>query len=792
MKISTSWIKEYTDLPNNKKDLYNLLDKFAQQCIDIDQIIEYGEGLDDIFVSKIKKIINHPNAEKLKIVEAEIDNENLQIVTGAPNIYVGMICPLIKSGGKLPNGMIIEKKSLRGIDSNGMLCSEKELGIGNDHTGIMDLGEYYSKHIGEKISKIFSDTIIEIDNKIISNRPDLFSHRGIAREFFALTKTKIYFDKEDKLDINIDKNFKVSILDKDFCTRYLGIIIKNVEIKESPVWLSQKLNRVGVNSINNIVDATNYIMLDIGQPLHAFDLDKIGGDKSEIIVRKAKSDEIIETLDSKRRILTEENYVIANNNRAIGIAGIMGGKDSEVDDNTKNIFLESATFDPIKTRKSSKSVKIKTDASIRYEKNLSQKFAYEGILKAISLIKDVSCGEEGSNLIDIISKKEKLNNEISLDIKKVKQILGIDIDKKEILEILKNLNMEVSVKSDILNILPPQERKDIKEDVDIIEEIGRIYGYNNIPVRLPVYESSEIIPNPLYEIEKKLRTIVAASGGYEIKTYSFINEYLLKQSNYELGNSIKIINPISDEFTHLRQTLVPSMLKTVNLNAKNYDYFRLFEIANTYFKTKEELPDEKLNLCISIYSKNKEIGTFFELKNIIDNIKEYLNLSEDFNYVKESNSEEAIKTQSASIYLSDTLIGNITNVHPQIKDNFNIIGNLSICNLNIDLLLKYINKNRLYKAISQYQEITEDLNVVYNKKFYNSSQILSLINDDNIREKYIIDIYEGKPLKENEISLTVRLKFQNFERTFRSEEIKDKMANIKETICKNNKGIYFR
>ncbi len=790
MKISINRLKKYTKIPKDKKELGILLDKFAIQSVDIDNIIHYGKNLSDIYIGKITKIEKHPNADKLQIVNVTIKEKSLVIVTGASNIYIGMICPVILDEGILPNGTKIKSSELRGVMSNGMLCSEKELELSDDHEGIMDLGDEYKDRIGEKLSKYISDTIIDIDNKVISNRTDLFSHIGIAREFAAIQKEDFKNISLNPIKNPIEDNIQIT-LDDEFCTRYIAIIIKDIKIGKSPVWLKEELRKIGIKSINNIVDITNYVMTEIGQPLHAFDLDKISDGKNpHIIVRKAKNGEIIKTLDSKERKLNENNYLIANEEKGLGIAGVMGGEDSEIDNNTKSILLESAIFNPILIRKSSKQVNLRTEASLRYEKGIPEHFALQGILLAIDMIQNLNYGKIDSNITDI-QRASNTNIKISLSEERIYKILGIKISTENIIDILKRLDFKVSSENNLLQIDIPPQRKDIKEDVDIIEEIGRIYGYDKIPEENPIYESSKIKRNIIYDTELEIKKILVSQSSYEIKTYSFISKDLARKSNIDITNAIKIINPLSEDFTHLRETLVPSMLNTVALNTKNSDNFSLFEIANVYLRSEEELPKEDLFLCVSKYSKNKKNDTFFEIKGIFTNLCEYLNINESITFKKGTSKKYGVQKQSAEIIINDNKIGDIINIHPEVKENFNINGNLSILLININEIIPYISDKFIYIKYSKYPEIVEDINITYNKNLV-LDDILVHIKDPALKSFNIIDIYEGKPLKEDQISITIKLIFQNFEGTFKSEEIKNKISSIKNTLKNEFKNIDFR
>ncbi len=792
MKISLSWISKYTKIPNTIKEKYDLADKFARQIADIDEITHYGEHTKDIVVGKIMKIQNHNNADKLKITHIDIgEKEYIQIVTGATNIYEGMHVPVAKIGVTLPNGLTIEKRDLRGIPSYGMLCSEKELMLSNDHEGIMDLGDIKDIKVGEYLLTYLEDLILDIDNKVISNRGDLFSHEGIAREIAALQKTEYIKPEIKKIKIESEKNIDVKIESKNFCFRYTGIIIKNVKIKESPLKIKRALERLGVQSINNIVDITNYIMFDIGQPLHAFDLDKIGGEGTTIFVRQAMGGEKIKTLDQKERILSQDNYLIATKDKPIAIAGVMGGYDSRVDENTKNILIESATFNPKLIRKSSKGINLRTDASLRYEKRVDPNKTKRALIEAIKMIQNDNAGEIASDIVDVITIKDITKRDtLSFSFDRVEKVIGIKIEKKVVRDILERLNFEVKISKDnIISVKIPTERDDIKEDVDLIEDIGRIYGYDKIPLKNPVYE---IIPRKediLYKTKQSIKTIISACGGYEIKTYSFINEDLLKKAMLDNISKIKIINPNSEDYTTLRSSLIPSILKTVSTNQKNADSFILYEIANVYKESKgEELPREEYELVITAYNKKSE--TFFSVKNIIEVIKEYLPLKGEISY-QDFLKMPYLKNKSAKIYFNEDYFGDIGNIHPEIRENFNINGNITISRIPVNNIIKYLELFPKIKPISKYPEIKIDLNITIDNSV-SSKSIIESIYDENLRSKNIVDVYKGKPLEENQTGLTIRLVFENFEGTFKTEDIHSKINKIKESINKKYPNVLFR
>ena len=787
MKISLSLINKYTDIPKDKTGQDNLISNFAKQVVDVDEINKVGNNLDQILIGRIEKIEKHSNADNLNIVYVNIGKEQVKIITGSPNIYMHMIVPVIKSGNILPSGIKIEAKSLRGEMSDGMLCSGKELNISEDNSGILDLGDEFKDKIGHSLSEFLEDIILDIDNKVMGNRGDLFSHMGLGREFAAIQKKKYKLESFKQIQNNYNHDIKVQIDDPKFCRRYTGVIIKNVKVARSPFWLEHILTKVGINPVNNIVDITNYIMILLGQPLHAFDLDKIGGENSKIIVRKAQKGEKITTLDGKERALSLQNFIIATEDGPIGIAGVMGGKESEIDENTKNILIESANFDPILTRKNGKTVNLRSDALLRYEKGIPLNITKNALIKAIDLILELTKGEIFSNIIDINYPMEKLEN-IRFQKDRIEKILGIKIDDIEIIDILNRLNLKSEIKNNYISVKIPDERTDIKEDVDIIEEIGRIYGYDNIPLVVnPIYENAKSINDPIFDVKYELKKIISALGGYEIKTYSFINEKLLKDTKLENNHVIKIINPISEEYDILRPSLIPSILKNISYNQNHFDWVFVYEIANIYEDINEELPREIPYLTIGILNRDKKNLSYFKIKSVLSTINGYLNIKSAFKYSNEKDIPY-IKNKSSDIYIDNKRVGEFGEIDPEIKENFNIYGSLAIANINIMDLIPSIKSDKSINNVSIYPEVKEDINIVYNKKYLESQDILNHIKDPNIKSIEIIDIYkEEKSIGQDNISITVRLIFQNFNKTFQTKEIQDKIDFIKKSISKKFK-----
>ncbi|MEA2098346.1 MAG: phenylalanine--tRNA ligase subunit beta, partial [Patescibacteria group bacterium] len=553
MKISYNWLKEFVDINISPEKLAEVL---TMHSFEVENIIYQGEGLDNVVVGKILEIKKHPDADRLNLVKVDVGNFGglassveakppksmiLDIVCGAPNVEVGQKVAVALVGAELPGGFKIEKRKVRGIESCGMICAEDELGMGENHEGIMVLDK--DLRIGTPIKKALNidDVIFEID--ILPNRAhDCLCHLGVAREVAVILKLKIKnwkLNENWKLEIGNCQNLDIKIENKDLCKRYSAVVVKNIEIKDSPVWLKSKLESCGVRSINNIVDITNFVMLAFGQPMHAFDMDKLNSKfqipnskqitnpKSKItkiIIRNAKKNESILALDENEYELNENDLVIADEEKAIAIAGVMGGMDTAVDENTKNIIFESANFSCTNIRKTAKQLKLSSESSYRFEREIDPEITMPAIMKAIKMAEDLAGGKAEKDIVDIYASPVQ-RKELKFDFKRIKNLLGVEVSEKEVKRILEELDFEVTVnissrqslsaedsdEKDI-KVKIPTYRIDIERANDIIEEIGRIYGYENIPESAPTVEIKSVTSDQILSLEKDIRTISEGLG----------------------------------------------------------------------------------------------------------------------------------------------------------------------------------------------------------------------------------------------------------------------------------------
>ena len=633
MKASVEWLKEYSDID---VDSITLGDKLTMTGSKVETIDQLGNDIKNVVVGRILEIEKHPDADKLVVTKVDVGTEKLQIVTGANNIKEGDIVPIAKDGSELPGGVKIKKGALRGVESCGMMCSVGELNLnvadypGQIEHGIMILDKKLEKDVGKDIVEVLNLREDIIDFEITSNRPDCLSIEGLGRET-AATLDKPFKNPRKNIDeMQVEtkqelEGLKVDIEAPDLCYRYVARMVKNVKIEPSPEWMVRRLKACGVRSINNIVDITNYVMLEMGQPMHAFDINSIEG--KHITVRRAKKGEKIITLDEQERQLDEENLVIADDKKAVAIAGVMGGLNSEIEANTDTVVFESAVFYGGSVRKTAKKVGLRTESSSRFEKGLSAENALRAANRAVELVELLGAGEAVEGKIDVYPTKQKIN-QIKLDVPKINNLLGTNLSQQEMIAILEKL--DIKVENDLA--MAPYFRMDLEFVADIAEEIGRFYGYDQLDITLIKADTTLGIRNKEQNIKKKVKEILVNSGLSEIYTYGFVSQKDLELSNIseEMRKyAITIQNPLSDEYKLMRPTTIPSMMQILatNANKKNQNV-KLFDVSRNYKNSKQqiqegEVPLQEEILTVGMYGEDVD---FYTLKGILENILEAIGI----------------------------------------------------------------------------------------------------------------------------------------------------------------------
>lgn len=785
MLVPVKWLKEYVDLDVDTKEL---ADELTLSGSHVESIISLDRKIKNIVVGKILTIKKHPNADKLLLLNIDVGTEKLQIVTGATNIKEGDYVPVALVGAVLPGNIKIKKSKLRGIDSYGMLCSFEELGFDDSvipkeqRDGILILDKEYP--LGKDISEVLELYGEVIEFEVTPNRPDCLSIIGMAREASATFNRKLnYPEIEIEKEVENINNYieSIEILDKDLCSRYYSRVIKDVKIEPSPLWLQLRLMEAGVRPINNIVDVTNYVMLELGEPLHAFDVDKI--EDKKIYIRAAEKNEKIVTIDNVERKLDSSNLVIADGKKPIAIAGVMGGLDSEVTEETETILIEAANFNKKSVRLTSKKLGLRTEASARFEKGIDLNLTEIACNRACQLIEKIGAGKVVEGYIDVYEKEEE---EILINLKpeKVNKVLGVEITKENMINTLKNLEFKVGEKENQLNVIVPSFRLDIKEEVDLIEEIGRIYGFHNIENKpfVGLLTRGERPFNKI--IENKGKNILIGLGLNEIMTYSFISPKAYDKVKLPVDDSrreyIKILNPLGEDYSSMRTTLMPNMMKVLS---RNYNYgvenAYGFEIGSIFLPKElplKELPMEKSVLCIGMYGDKAD---YYVVKEIIDILLEELGILK-VKYLREEKNPTFHPGRTANIVIEDKIIGIVGEIHPDVSENYSIKERVYIAELDFDAIVEYSNLDKKYKALPKYPAIVRDIAIVLDKDIMAQEIEETILNQGKglIDEIKLFDIYEGEQVPEGMKSVAYSIVYRSYERTLKDEEINELHLNI--------------
>ena len=782
MKLPISWLNEYINFKKSDEEISENLTMIWNEV----ESIEKSGNIDGVIVGEIKKIIPHPNADKLKLTIVFDGNNEIQVVCGAPNIEEGQKIFLATPGTKLPleNGSTFEikKSKIRGEISEGMICSEKELGLSDNHEGIMVLDNSFL--IGDPLSKYFSETVFDID--VTPNRVDCLSIVGLARDLSAKFSTKLNFNYSNDFDIDNSKGI-VEILDEKICPRYSGIILDSVNITDSPDWLKSKLISIGERPINNVVDITNYVMFEIGQPLHAFDLDKISGDK--IFVRESNSKEKIITLDGEERELPSKSIVIADEKQSIGLAGIMGGGNSEIDNTTKTIFLESANFNPQYIRNTSKKLNLSTEASIRFERNLNPEITEFALSRAANLIIELAGGKSRGFMEDLYQNKSDNKSKISLKKDKIKSHLGLDLDDKKISNTLENLDFtfDFSTKESTWQVDKPFWRSDINISEDLHEEIARIIGYDDIPLSFLSGEIPKWEPNEQYDTKIFLQDILVGIGLTETISYSATSEKLLNLTPLisNLGKSIELDNPISNEHAYLRKSIIPSLLINASRNTHYWKKpIRLFETGSVFYMDQSKIIEKTMISGILAGTRNElnwnqEEGLvdYFDIKGIVEFILKKLNIKVEFTDYTDPlfDLHKSSKIFNKNINKDIGFIGEVSSkLLAELDFNSN---NVVIFELDLDSLIK-AKSPIVYEEFSTFPQAHRDLSLIVEKnvKFDDLNKII--LSEKYAVESVIVDSYEGEGIPSNKKSISIRISYQSFDNTLSSKNLEKIEKNI--------------
>ena len=791
MLISLNWLKEYVDLGElNVKEIENALTMIGQE---VEKIEIKGENLDKVVTAKIVEKEKHADSDHLTVCKVDIGKEIIQVVCGAPNHKLGDKVVLAQIGAKLAPDFVIKKGKIRGVESSGMLCSSKELGIGTDASGIIILPEDAPIGVPMKEYLEIDDVVFELE--ITPNRPDCLSHIGIARELAAYYNKKVMYP-----NVKINKeyaektsdNITINIEDENLSKRYVSRILKDVTVKESPKWLKDKIEAVGLKSINNIVDVSNFILMEMNQPNHIFDLDKIEG--KEIFVKTAGNEEIFVTLDEQERKLTKEDIVITDSKKTIALGGVMGGLNSEITSETKNILIEVAHFNPQNIRKTSRRLNLSSDASYRFERGIERENIINVINRLSNLIQEVAGGEILEGVVDVFLDSVQRNTS-ELSFERLNRFVGKDIPKEEVIKILSNLEIEIIDNGDTLKLTPPLYREDLELEQDYYEEIIRMYGFNNIENKLPKVEINEKTVVDTTKLIDKIKLISSSAGLKEVINYSFIPKDAvdkMKFTRVNKENLINVLKPITEDFVTLRPTLLYSLLKNAkdNLN-RNISNIRFFEVSRT-FEKEEELAKEEVKLGIILAGENNKTVwnskpvpyDFYDLKGVVEKI--FLKLKFKNYLLKRSTNTEFHPGRSVDVFVGKEFIGSFGEIHPDVLENFDL-GKKTVLvgEFNIDLIEKYIGKTISYKGIVKYPSVPRDLALVMNEEVLVGNVLKTIEKIDKKIEKVeLFDIYRGLGVMPGKKSVAISIVLRDKSKTLEEKEINDVIGKILDKVKK--------
>ena len=801
MKVTYNWLREFVDFEMDPKGLADLLTMLG---LEVEGMESLGNGMDQVVVAVVEEKAQHPNADKLSLCKVNSGKEILSIVCGAQNFKTGDKVALALIGTVLPGDFKIKRSKIRGIESFGMLCSEKELGLAEDSEGIMILPQDAPLGIPLFEALGLKDTIFEIG--LTPNRADCLSVIGVAREIAAKLGKKVKYPGHDVIESekSISEITSVEIDDPDLCPRYAARYIADCTIGPSPGWLVNRLNAVGVRSINNVVDITNYVLMEYGHPLHAFDFGFLS--EGKIVVRRAADGEIFRSLDGQDRKLNASDLTIRDGEKAVALAGIMGGENSEISVNTKNILLESAYFNPVAIRRTAKRLTLHTEASHRFERGADINILIRALDRAASLIGEIAGGKVANGIIDVFPGKSELVT-IRFRQEKANKILGIDLPLDEIIKIFTNLEFKCEIKeSGVLNVSVPSFRVDLEREIDLIEELARVVGYEKITATMPNIRIFSDRPTVHQRLENKVKSLLIAHGLSEVINYSFISpvsfDKILLDENDHRRNTVKILNPLTEEQTVLRTTLLPGLLGTVERNCsfRNMN-LQIFEMRRVYLPQEDnELPDEPL--YISAYLTGKRYSEswnqpveevdFYDVKGIVENIFDGLGIC---GVTLSNNAPDSFyhPGKACTISLGDVILGSMGEIHPTVLENYYLERPGYYFELDFEKLVAASSEKVTAITPSRFPDTFRDIAMLV-KDETEAATVLETVAGTKIRELEgveLFDLYKGANIPPGEKSLAVRVRYRSYEKTLTDDEINAMHKRVIDNLV-NKLGVQIR
>ncbi len=780
MNVSIKWLKEYVDFDLSPE---TLAERLLMLGMEIESIKQLGEGLDQVIVGKIKAVEKHPKADRLVLCTVDVGSgTDAQIVCGAPNAREGLVAPVAVVGAQLPNGLTIKRAKIRGVESQGMLCSEQELAISDEASGLMALPD--DLQIGAPLVEAFGLDDVVLALEITPNRPDCLSMIGVAREISVATGNPLRLPEVNLQSgtTDIHELTSVTIDAADLCPRYAARIIRGVKIAPSPAWLQRQLEAVGVGTINNIVDITNYVLMEYGHPLHAFDYHRLT--ENRIVVRRAKPDETLKTIDEEKRELTPDMLIIADAENPVALAGVMGGFDSEITDRTADVLLESAYFYPPSIRKTSKALGMHTEASHRFERGADPEGVIPALNRATQLIADIAGGEVCSGIIDVYpGKREAIN--IQLRPERVNFILGTDIVRDDMRDILTRLGFSVS---DTFEVTVPTFRPDVTQEIDLVEEIARVYGFDNIPTTLPRGDIPIPKPDPKENLREGVKTYLLQCGMMEAMNYAFYHPAAFDRIRLApadpLRQAIPIMNPLSEDQSIMRTTLLPSLLANAQRNRNHQiNDVQFFEFSKVFLRTEgDEYPNEPERVAgiiagrlgAGVYGDPLRPGDFFDIKGIVEGLLNRCGLSD---YTVAHTDHPAFHPgRRAEIRIEDSTLCVFGEAHPEVLENYDLPHKAYLFELDFERLVAVVEPTKQFEPIPIYPSVNRDLAIVLDVDTPASrpAEIIKSAGGKLVSSLHIFDVYTGEQVPEGKKSLAFAIEYRSAAETL-TDEIVDRV-----------------
>ena len=787
MKITLSWLKEYVDIT---LPLADLAEQLTMAGIEVKGMQVIGGSWENVVIGQITAINPHPNADRLTLPTIDLGMEQQTVVCGAPNLRVGDKVAFARVGAQLIDGhsgqlLRLESAKIRGVVSNGMVCSEKELGISDSHEGIMVLPS--EAPLGIPLADHLGDTILDLD--VTPNRPDCLSIIGIAREIAALTGQNLHLPEVEYAEaaFPIDQQISVEIVAPELCPRYCASLLTGVKLAESPKWMQQRLLACGMRPINNIVDVTNYVMLEYGQPLHSFDYQQIRGKK--IIVRRATDGEVIISLDGVERTLSRDMLVIADEERAVAIAGVMGGANSEVIEQTTSILLEAANFNPTSIHYTGRSLSLPSEACMRFERGIRPELALPALKRATQLIMQLAGGEAAKGIADAYPGRQD-SKPVLLSTGKVKQLLGVEFSLDQIVETLTSLGFDCKAADSASEVwvTAPYWRSDIHQAVDLVEEVARIIGYDKIPTTMLSQPIPRQNPDPILNLKQKVRHTITSYGFQEVITYSLTSlemlNKLLPESRLPEATLLRVANPMTAEQEYLRPNLRANLLATLSANRRHEDGgIRLFEQGKVYLPRQKDLPDEPEVLCGILsgarleksWLGEEELLDFYDTKGVVEGLLIQLGVEASF----EAYSDDSLHpSKQSAIVIAGNRLGVFGELHPKVLEAFDISDPVYLFETDLTALLPFTIGHKKFQPIPRFPAIVRDMALVVNAEI-TYQKILDIIKGfPLVNQVTVFDVYSGEQVPQGKKSLACSITFQSSTHTLTDEEVNQVQQQI--------------